>query len=174
MLHYTRNQLTSLSLAVIFISILLIQACAPPQPTAIKKESQESAQTYRVDLPKQIDLEALIPPLKHADGSYRVDGLLMRSRQYLGNEMTLRGYVVEMPKCKNKDGEICAKPHLWLADAIGHNQERLRVVGFTRKKLRKFKLNKAYKITGKFVQTHEDGFVSSDGLLVYQSVEKIK
>ena len=159
---------------VLISSTLWIISCAPPPPTVVQNEASESTRTYTVDLPKPIDLEALIPPLRHADQSYRIDGLLMRSHQYLDKEITVKGYIVDKPKCRSREGDICAKPHLWLADALGQSTERLRVVGMKRKKMKRFKLNKAYKITGKLVQSHSDGFASSQGLLVYKSFEKVK
>ena len=156
----------------------LFVSCAPPQPTALQSTEEKPSQTYKVDLPKRVDLEALIPPLKHSDNTFRVDGLLMRFDEHMGDTLEVTGYVVEKsPSCPapRKDKPVdCPSAHFWLADANGQTSDRLRVVELDRKVLAKIKTDQKYRVKGSFQETSKDGFVSSMGLLVYQSAELIK
>ena len=156
----------------------LLSACAPPAPTVQEPQEQAPAKTYRVDLPRVIDLEALMPELKHPDGTYRVDGLLMRSADHLEEEMEVTGYITAIsPKCpRPKKGEIvnCPQPYFLLSDVIGESLHKLTVADMERKKLRKFKLNKKYRVKGVFQTTSKSGYLSSEGLLTYQSSKLIK
>ena len=157
---------------------LFAVACAPPQPTVVEKAEEKPSQTYKVDLPKRVDLEALIPPLKNPDGTFRVDGLLMRFDEHMGDTLEVTGYVVEKsPNCPapRKDKPVdCPIAHFWLADAQGQTSDRLRVVEIDRKLLAKIKPNEKYRVKGAFQETSKDGFVSSMGLLIYQGSELIK
>ena len=151
--------------------------CAPPQPTSVEATPEAPTRTFRVDLPRTIDLDSLIPPLQHADGIYRVDGLLMRPIKQFDQEIVVTGYVVEKSmterQCRRaKLKEKCPKPHFWIADTAGQTQEKLRVVDLKRKKMGKIKLNKKYKVTGIFTQTSKSGFVNSDGLLLFKKKKK--
>lgn len=156
----------------------LLSACAPPAPTVQEPQEQASAKTYRVDLPKFIDLEALMPELKHSDNTYRVDGLLMRSADHLEEELEVTGYLTELsPKCPTpKKGEIvnCPQPYFLLTDVIGESIHKLKVADMDRKQLSKFQLNKKYRVKGVFQTSSKSGYLSSEGLLTYQSSQLIK
>ncbi|MBM4293199.1 MAG: hypothetical protein FJ138_18805 [Deltaproteobacteria bacterium] len=168
---------SSLRGAVLALSALGA-SCAPPQPTAVEVVEEKPSQIYKVDLPKRVDLEALIPPLQHPDGTFRVDGLLMRFDEHMGDTLEVTGYVVEKsPTCAapRKDKPVdCPIAHFWLADANGQTSDRLRVVELDRKLLAKIKENQKYRVKGTFQETSKDGFVSSMGLLIYQGAELIK
>ena len=156
----------------------LMSACAPPAPTVQEPQEQAPAKTYRIDLPKVIDLEALMPALKHNDGSYRIDGLLMRSAEHLEEEMEVTGYITELsPKCpRPKKGQIvnCPQPYFLLSDVIGATIHKLKVADMERKKLRRLKVNKKYKVKGVFQTSSKSGYLSSEGLLTFQSAKLIK
>jgi len=168
--------ISRLLIAAMFAQLAL--SCAPPAPTVQEPQEQQPTKTYRVDLPKLIDLEALMPALKHPDGSYRVDGLLMRSADHLDDELEVMGYITELsPKCpRPKRGEIvnCPQPYFILSDVIGESIHRLKVADMKRRELRKFKLNKKYKVKGKFQTSSQSGYLSSEGLLTFQSAQLIK
>lgn len=166
------------ALSVGLLMTLLLSACAPPAPTVQEPQEQAPAKTYRVDLPKIIDLEALMPDLKHSDGTYRVDGLLMRSADHLDEEMEVTGYITEVsPKCpRPKRGQPvnCAQPYFLLTDAIGESLHKLKVADMERKDLRRFSLNKKYRVKGVFQTSSKSGYLSSEGLLTFQSAQLIK
>ena len=154
-------------------AIISLVGCAPPQPTQLETEPTKPARTYTVDLPKPIDLEALIPPLKREDGTFRIDGLLMQSMKYFETEVTIKGYIVEKSKCPKKS-KTCPKPHFWIAETLDQGVDRLRVVDLDRKKLRRLKEKRRYQITGTFSQSSKDnGFINSNGLIIYKSSERI-
>jgi hypothetical protein len=112
-----------------------------------------------------VNLEGKIPPLKDGQGLYRVDGLLMRPRDFFEKSLSMTGYVVEVSQCKERPGEICDKPHFWIANTPGDTENRLRVVDMERKELRRFRVGKRYQLEGLFSQTSKSGYVNSRGLL---------
>jgi len=161
----------------LFIAYLL-SACAPPAPTVQEPQEQAPAKTYRVDLPKIIDLEALMPDLKYADGTYRVDGLLMRSADHLEEELEVTGYITALsPKCpRPKKGQVvnCPQPYFLLADVIGESIHKLKVADIERRRLRRLKMNKKYRVKGVFQTSSKSGYLSSEGLLTFHSAQLIK
>ena len=146
------------------LMILCISACSPPEIEPPKKP-KAPAQDYIVSLPASIDLEREIPPLKYEDGTYRVDGLIMQSRKHLNQEISVKGYVIEIARCRNKVGDTCDKPYLWIAHVLGDTDNRMRVVDMKRKTLRRFKVGKLYVFEGQFAQTSKSGYANSRGLL---------
>ena len=162
--HVLTHSLKSRYILCLIITLLVSAGCSPPELEPPKKP-KAPAQDYIVNLPASIDLEREIPPLKYSDGAYRVDGLVMQSRKYLNQKISIKGYVTEIARCKNKVGETCDKPYLWIAHALGDTENRMRVVDMKRKSLRRFKVGKLYVFEGQFTQTSRSGYADSRGLL---------
>ena len=166
---YTRDVELNLRLrvaqwALILSATFMVTACTPPEIEPPKKP-KTAAQAYIVNLPASVDLERDIPPLKYEDGTFRVDGLVRQSRKYLEQRISVKGYVTEVAQCKNKVGEICDKPYVWISHALGDEESRMRVVDMKRKQLRRFKVGKLYVFEGRFAQTSSSGYADSRGLL---------
>ena len=174
----SHSPLSTLSLALSLTLGLTLSACAPPSG-AMPEEAPPPAKTYRVDLPKLLDLKALMPELKHADGTFRVDGLMMRAEEHLDETIEVTGYVVEVaPRCKppKRVGEIvhCAQPYVFIAEAVGEGALKMRVTDMKRRDLRKIKLNQKYTFKGLFKTSSKSGYLSSEGLLSSESFKQVK
>ena len=147
-------------------------SCAPPIPEMQSKDTQKTEKTYRINLPKSIDLDALIPPLylnnDPNSGIFMVDGILMQPDQFWESEVTITGYITEKTKCPRR-AKFCDQPALWLAKAPGQAKDRIRVADLTRKQVARFKKDKPYRITGIWSQMSESGYVNTGGLLKYKS-----
>lgn len=160
-------------LLIIFSGLFSITACSPPEFEAPKK-AKPLQRTYSVSLPPSIDLDSEIPPLKHSDGTFRVDGLTMQARKFLDTSLSVTGYVTEISPCSNKAGDTCAKPYLWIADHVGELDVRLRIADMERRLLRRFKVGKKYNFTGEFSQTSKSGYANSRGILRLTKFKKIR
>ena len=91
-------------------------ACAPPSVDPPLKPAPVSTKPpAKVDLPSLIKLEQKLPPEKHADGDYRVDGLVARRGKYFGKSVTITAYLVDRIECPKK-AKRCTIPHLTIAD----------------------------------------------------------
>lgn len=157
----------------ILISLFALSACSPPEFEAAKKPAPPK-RAYSVKLPPSIDLDSLVPPLKDNNGFFRVDGLLMQSKKFIGQEIKISAFVTEVSKCSNKVGDTCAKPHIWIAQEKDELDNRIRVADMERKKLRRFKVGKKYVFTGELSQTSKSGLADSRGILRLKEYKKVK
>ena len=147
-------------------------ACAPPSVEPPLKPAPVSAKPpARVDLPSLVKLEQKLPPMKHADGDYRVDGLVARRGKFFGQSVKLTAYLVDRVECPKK-AKRCTIPHLTIADTPAGEGERLIVVELPEEGLPKVKIGDHLQITGKFDRSSSDGFVRTKGLLVYGEMSK--
>jgi hypothetical protein len=167
-----------LSLTLSLTLGLTLSACAPPS-APMPEEAPPPAKTYRVDLPKLLDLKALMPDLKHADGTFRVDGLMMRAEEHFDEALEVTGYVVDVaPRCvrPKRVGEIvhCAQPYVFIAEAVGEGALKMRVTDMKRRDLRKLKLHQKYTFKGVFKTSSKSGYLSSEGLLSSESFRRVK
>ena len=152
--------------------LLSVTACSPPEIEPPKKPKVPT-RSYEVNLPAQVDLEALIPPLRYDDQTYRIDGLLMQASKVLDQDITVKGYVTEIAQCSNKVGDDCDKPYLWIAAERGDPEQRLRVVEMKRRALRKYRVGRAYAFEGRFTQSSQSGYFNSKGLLVLKRSHRL-
>lgn len=135
---------------------------------------QEKAKTYHVDLPPLINLTEKTPPIKNADGTFRVDGLKFFTNKYLDEDLVITAYLLERYK-EPKEGNTRQPDHLWIADELNSSEEKkMRVVGVDPKIYHKLKISQKYRFSGKLVQKSPQGFISTDGILVYSGAELIK
>ncbi len=150
-----------------------IFGCTPPEFEAPKKPLPPE-RSYAVNLPPVIDLDGEIPPLRHSDQTFRVDGLLVQAHKFIGDDLSITGFVSEISPCSNKVGDTCPKPYLWITDSIGELDVKLRVADMKRRKLRRFKVGKRYVFTGKFTKTSKSGYANSRGVLRLEKYTKAK
>ena len=159
-------------LSIIF-SVALTVACSPPEFEAPKKPKPPQ-RSYSVNLPPSIDLDSEIPPLKNPDGTFRIDGLQMKAKKYLDQEIKVTGFVTEISPCSNKVGAICPKPYLWISDQADDADIKLRIADMKRKSLRRFRVGKKYVFTGELSSTSKSGYANSNGILRLKEYTKIK
>lgn len=152
--------------------LLCSAACSPPEIEPPKKPKVPT-RSYEVNLPAQVDLEALIPPLRYDDQTYRIDGLLTQASKVLGQDIVVKGYVTEVAQCSNKVGDECDKPYIWIAAERGDPEQRLRVVDMKRRALRRYRVGKAYAFEGRFTQSSQSGYFNSKGLLILKRSHRL-
>ena len=151
--------------SLVALVVSLTCSCSPPELEPQKKPKPAPTREYTVNLPPVVNLEGKLPPLKDRQGYFQVDGLLMQPRAHFDKAMTIKGYVVDKARCKERVGETCDKPYLWIARTPGDTENRLRVVDMERKALRRFTVGKQYLFEGTFSQTSKSGYMNSRGLL---------
>ncbi len=155
----------------VIVSVCLLFGCAPPSvdpPSAPAKA--KASPRVPVDLPPSIVLEGSLPPERHPDQNFRIDGLLARHKKHLGKTVQVRGYLVEKSSCPKK-AKKCASPHIFLADAPlvegqAQPEKRMMAVKFEEKALKKLKVGNEYVVMGLLAQRSPDGFVRSKGLII--------
>ncbi len=157
----------------------LMSACKPKSNGPLADSGQAAASAApslppaRIDLPAPIKLEGTLPPETHPDGKMRVDGLLARREKYFGQKIVVRGFLVEKYE-PPKDAKRYMHNHGYLADTPAGGDKRLMLVGLKDKVRDLLKVGQEYVITGEFGQRTEDGFVSSVGLLIFESAEGLE
>lgn len=171
--HTTCLRIIASCSQVALIASSFFLGCSPPELEP-PKEIKPPSRTYHVTLPPVHDLDSEVPPLKNADGTFRVDGIRMHAKHHLESDVDVSGVVVGKATCREKPGEICAKPFLWLAQGVDPSEVKLRVVDMNRRKLKRFKVGKSYRITGTFSQTSKSGYGDSRGVLRFKSYKAIK
>jgi hypothetical protein len=163
---------------IFFMLCTLLLACEAQQFTPVDLQNAEEQEgipqkTLNVDLPPLINLSAKTPSLKNQDGSFRVEGLKFYTTKYVDEDLTITAYLLE--KYKEAQEGITQPSHLWIGDDPDSPEDkRMRVVGVDEKVLAKLKVGTFYQFTGKLVQKSPQGYISTDGILIYQSAEVIK
>lgn len=148
-------------------------ACTPPEFEP-PKTPPPPQRTFSVNLPPSIDLDGEIPELRHPDQSFRVDGLLMQSHKFMGDELSITAYVSEVSPCSNKVGDTCPKPFVWITDEMGELDLRIRVTDMKRELLKRFKVGQKYVFRGQLAQTSKSGYANSRGVLNLQKFDRVK
>ena len=165
--------LPQIRLLGIVVSVFAISACSPPEFEAPKKPVPPK-RAYSVKLPPSIDLDSLVPPLKDSSGFFRVDGLIMQSKKFIGQVISVSAFVTEVSKCSNKVGDTCAKPQIWIAHDKDELDNRIRVADMKRALLKRFKVGRKYIFTGELSQTSKSGLADSRGILRLKEYKRVK
>ena len=170
---YPKLHSKRLLLLLLGTCFLCSNACSPPEFEAPKKPKPPQ-RSYSVSLPPSIDLEAEIPPLQNPDKTYRIDGLQMKAKQFLDQELSITGYITEISPCTNRAGDTCPKPYLYISDRSDDSDIKLRVADMPRKKLRRFRVGQKYIFTGKLADQSKSGYANSNGILLLKEYTKVK
>ena len=159
------------------VAVIALQPACKPKSNAPPLDKAEAAAAAlppaRVDLPAPIKLEGTLPPETHADGKMRIDGLLSRREKYVGQKIVVRGFLVEKYE-PPKDAKRFMHNHGYLADTQAGGEKKLLLTGLRDKLRDVLVVGQEYIITGEFAQRTDDGFVSSVGLLIFESAEGIE
>lgn len=162
------------SVGVVLGAALLLGGCAPPEPAKSDAAAQSNLPATRVDLPPIIKLEGSIPPETHADHTMRIDGLLARRKKHLNQKILVRGYLIEKHVDCPKDVKRCQRPHGWLADSPAGGEKRLLLANLNVKIAEKLEVGEQYVVTGTFSNRSSDGFVRSEGLLIFEKIDGLE
>ena len=158
---------------LIFSSLCAIgnTACTEPSVEPPPRPEPVITKTARVDLPSPVKLEAKLPPEKHPDGHFRIDGLIARRGKYFDKDIGVRGYLVDRVTCP-KNAKKCTIPHLILADTPAGQGERVLVVELPEEDLPGMAIGDELIVQGKLARSSGDGFVRTKGLILYRSLTK--
>lgn len=136
-----------------------------PRPDTVSMEKKK-----KVKLPEPPGPEAFEVESKHPDGTLRVKGLIFNPDEYLGQTVTVRGFVSKtIGDCDPGKDKDCPEPHLFLKDDSTAT-EQLLVIGVPKERLDSFDSDKTYDFEGKYKKSASGFTASKTGLLV---VEKI-
>jgi hypothetical protein len=153
----------------------LLPACEEEAPGPSTRSEIE------VRLPKSPSFEARPEAPKHADGALSIAGLLYNADRSAGQEVTVRGLVADTVPCtpdpaaeppKSRKGRAAAQEchppsHLYLADDVEAQQDRLLVVGWSRGKVLGVRRGQELTFHGRFQRVSPGGtFIRQAGLLV--------
>ena len=136
---------------------------APSRVPSVRSDAE-------VNLPAPPSLAPRPKPAPHADGSLSVEGLLSRAAVHVGQEVTVRGKVVDVidcPKAAKPDAPCHPPPHLYLADRSDAQRHRLLVTGWEAERIRAVRPGQELTFHGRFDLVTPDGtFIRQAGLLI--------
>ena len=137
-------------------------------------EPSNALPAIKVDLPPQPSFTPPDVPIKSPEGVYSVYGVRKEKKTTLGQEIKVKGYLLEVYQCpvcpKGQTCKACDQPHFFLGDKPDTKKEKaLMVVDYLGQKEKPPALTtgKQYEVTGSFNINSPTGFGSSDGLLVF-------
>ncbi len=164
---------------------------AGQDPNARSPAPEVVETSVKLDLPSPPAFEE---PKGYPDGTHSVTEMRRRSKKFLDQVVTVKGYVVWVydcslalgPQVAKDNPERCDKPNFYLADTADASQDKtiwvVEVPRPPREDEKKFlpeedlknwpevpviEPNKMYKVEGTWALKSPRGFVNSDGLLVY-------
>ena len=158
---------------LVVTTVIVLASCTEPSVEPPPRPPKAVKKTASVDLPSPVKLEAKLPPEKHADGHFRIDGLISRRGNYFDQDVTVRGYLVDRITCP-KNAKRCTIPHLIIADTPAGEGERVLVVELPEDGLPKMAIGDQLVVQGKLSRSSNDGFVRTKGLLLYRNIEHAK
>lgn len=128
----------------------------------------------KVELPPPPSFSDMDQPVTNPDGTMTVFGLRKQLDKYLGKDVKVKAYLLEVYQCppcpKGQTCKLCDQPHFFLGDKTDTKKEKsLMVVDYLAPKQKPpfLTLGKAYEIQGTFSRNSPTGFASSDGLLLF-------
>lgn len=161
------------------LAVTPLAGCDQPSEPTLSKRSK-----LKVKLPAPPDLSERVVEVKHADGTYTVQGLLSERHAALGTKVRVRGQVVEAVGCPERPvtGPDAAEssdvgpppprtdcyppPHVFLVDP-GATDRRLLVGGPPGSGLETAVKGRVLTLEGDFDMVSPDGaFIRQGGLLV--------
>lgn len=171
------------------LSLLLVLSLISCQQSSdsgarISDDEPESSQvsTIKVTLPPSPDFNKDHPAERYPDQAYSVYGLRKNLKTLLNQQVRVMGYLLEVyecPACKGKDCKPCDRPHFYLSDKPKDPKEKaLMVTDYpkqdpkTKQKLQ-LEVGAQYYVIGSFSRTSGTGFSNSDGLVVFQEMNKV-
>jgi hypothetical protein len=134
----------------------------------------EAVPGMKVNLPPPPSFAEEDLPKEYPDGTVTVFGLRKQMDKYLGKDVKVKAYLLDLyvcPPCPKKQVcKLCDQPHFFLSDkADGKKDKSLMVVDYLMPKQKPpaLTVGKQYVINGTFARNSPTGFASSDGLLLF-------
>ena len=128
----------------------------------------------KIDLPPPPSFADQDQPLQNPDGTMTVFGLRKGLDKYLGKEVKVKAYLLEVYQCpvcpKGQTCKLCDQPHFFLGDKADTKKEKaLMVVDYLMPKQKPpfLTVGKQYALDGTFARNSPTGFASSEGLLLF-------
>src|SRR5579883_668204 len=128
----------------------------------------------KVNLPPPPSFADQDQPTSFPDGTVTVFGLRKEMDKYLGKEVKVKAYLLEVYQCppcpKKQVCKLCDQPNFFLSDKPdGKKEKALMVVDYLMPKQKPpaLTIGKQYVVDGTFARNSPTGFASSDGLLLF-------
>lgn len=122
------------ALAVAF-ALASLCACQGDKQGGFGMDNQGQLPDIKVDMPEVPSFQGGPIPLSYPDGTQSVVGLERRMEKYLGQEVKVTGFVVdvyacppEIKNCKGADCKNCEKPHFYVGDDAAAKLEKTLIV----------------------------------------------
>ena len=172
------NERAPFHLLMGLVGLMATGCTVAPEATGQKKDEKGATKALlppaRVDLPPLVKLEGSIPPATHPDGmTMRIDGLVARWQKHLGKKIRVKGYLVEKYECP-KDAKRCQRNHAYLHDTPAGGEKKLLLVNLSDPVRDALEIGQQYDVVGSFERRSDDGFIQSNGLLVYESIDGLE
>jgi hypothetical protein len=134
----------------------------------------EAVPGMKVNLPSPPSFAEEDLPKEFPDGTVTVFGLRKQMDKYLGKDVKVKAYLLDLyvcPPCPKKQVcKMCDQPHFFLSDKPdGKKEKALMIVDYLMPKQKPpaLTVGKQYTIEGNFARNSPTGFASSDGLLLF-------
>jgi hypothetical protein len=128
----------------------------------------------KVDLPPPPSFADENQPREYPDGTVSIFGLRKAIDKYLGKEVKVKAFLLEVYQCppcpKKQTCKLCDQPNFFISDkADGKKEKALMVVDYLMPKQKPpvMTVGKQYTIDGTFARNSPTGFASADGLLQF-------
>lgn len=164
------------SLAIRFLGLWglsLLAGCNSEVP-GLNTEEAVALPGVKVELPPPPSFSDMDQPVQNPDGTLTVFGLRKQLDKYLGKDVKVKAYLLEVYQCppcpKGQTCKLCDQPHFFLGDKADTKKEKaLMVVDYLAPKQKPpfLTVGKQYEIQGTFSRNSPTGFASSDGLLLF-------
>jgi hypothetical protein len=151
-------------------------ACSSPSGGSLLATNEEATALppIKVDLPPPPSFAEENTPKQYPDGTVSVFGLRKQMDKYLGKEVKVKAYLLEVYQCpvcpKGQTCKLCDQPHFFLSDQpTGKKEKALMVVDYLMPKQKPpfLTVGKQYTIEGTFARNSPTGFAMSEGLLQF-------
>ncbi len=155
-------------------ALALAAGCSSSGGATLGTEEATALPPIKVDLPPPPSFADENQPREYPDGTVSVFGLHKQMDKYLGKDVKVKAYLLEVYQCpvcpKGQTCKLCDQPHFFLSDQPnGKKEKALMVVDYLMPKQKPpfLTVGKQYDIAGNFARNSPAGFASADGLLVF-------
>ncbi|MSP60874.1 MAG: hypothetical protein EXR72_11125 [Myxococcales bacterium] len=148
---------------------------SPGSPSMLSGPEEATAlPPIKVDLPPPPSFAEDNQPLQYPDGTMSIFGLRKQIDKYLGKDVKVKAYLLEIYQCpvcpKGQQCKLCDQPHFFLSDKPdGKKEKSLMTVDYLMPKQKPpfLTVGKQYTLEGTFARNSPTGFAMSDGLLQF-------
>jgi hypothetical protein len=157
-----------------FALLVAVAGCGSSGGSSLGTEEATALPPIKVDLPPPPSFSDQDQPQTFPDGTVTVFGLHKNIDKYLGKDVKVKAYLLEVYQCpvcpKGQTCKLCDQPHFFLSDQPnGKKEKSLIVVDYLMPKQKPpfLTVGKQYTIDGNFARNSPTGFASADGLLLF-------